>query len=30
MPTLPAEYSTILKAFANLFSRRIWWRVNCW
>ncbi len=28
MPALPAEYRTILKAFANLFSRRIWWRVQ--
>jgi hypothetical protein len=24
MPTLPAEYITILKAFAPLFSRRVW------
>ena len=24
MPTLPAEYNTILKAFASLFSKRVW------
>ena len=24
MPTLPAEYITILKAFAPLFSKRVW------
>lgn len=24
MPTLPAEYITILKSFASLFSRRVW------
>jgi DDE superfamily endonuclease len=28
MPTLPAEYITILKGFAALFSRRIWQRVQ--
>jgi hypothetical protein len=28
MPTLPTKYSTILNAFAQLFSKRIWGRVQ--
>jgi hypothetical protein len=28
MPTLPTKYSTILNAFAQLFSKRIWGRVK--
>jgi hypothetical protein len=28
MPTLPTKYSTILNAFAHLFSKRIWERVQ--
>ena len=28
MPTLPNKYSTILNAFAHLFSKRIWERVR--
>jgi hypothetical protein len=28
LPTLPAEYNTILKTFASLFSKKVWLHVQ--